>query len=79
MMSAIIAKAEGFGEVVRAEKHDMGYVLLLIRRSDPAFPNLPYMTILGFISTSVGRVCLELGHYDLAPDDANIDFEERLG
>lgn len=77
MLSAIVAKGERMGEVLRSEKHyENNWVLLLIKRDHPPCIDRPYMTIRGYWRN--GEASLELGHYDLDAASALISFAQRI-
>lgn len=72
------AAEEKFGEVIDATAYPRGGYLLLIKRSDPAREDLPYMTIRGLISPADDKAQFHWGHYDMTREQAKRNYAERL-
>lgn len=76
MVHEIVTAAESrFGAVETLTKHWTGDTLLLIRRSDPAHPSFPYMTVRG--RNREGKVSFDFGVYDLTEAMGQESFRQR--
>lgn len=70
-----------FGKIFDFKEKKEGALILMIERTSPAIPHLPFMTITASIYgiTNEGEYAVDFywGHYDLNKEEALLDLAKR--